>query len=527
MSETTPRDGREAESPLVGLLSALRRHVVLILACIFLTGAFAVVVSLLQTKEYTSVASLLFRDDTAANSVFGAENAPSIGQDAVREAATNVELVSLNVISDRTAARLGGEITADQIGSAVNVSAQGQSDLVLVEATDPDPETSRRIANTFAAEFISFRATADRSRLLKAKRLADREYAALSESAKQGPRGEQLSRGAERLGILASLQTGNAELVQPAELPTSPSSPKPVRNGVIGAFLGLLLGIGLAFLAERLNRRLRTPDEAGEAMRLPVLGVVPESKEISGSESGTDPLPFEEEEAFRMIRASLRYFSVDEEVTTLLVTSSAAKAGKSTLAWNLARVAARTAKVALVEADLRNPAIARRVSTLQGPGLAEVLTNQASLAEATQTVGSVEGEPTLNGRTPRLDVITAGTVPPNPADLLESQRMADVIGQLEQSHDFVVVDTAPIGVVSDAFPLIGRVDGVIVVVRMFDTTRDSADELRQQLERLNASTLGVVANGVRSGRGGGYGYGYYGATGVAAGPGVSTAAPKG
>lgn len=510
MSDTQSQTDNEPDKPLENLLSAVRRHVILILACVILTGLFATVVSVLQTKEYTSVASLLFRENTAANSVFGADNAPAVGQDAVREAATNVELVGLNVVSDRTAAELGGNLTGDDVVAAVDVRAQGQSDLVLVEATDPDPEMSQLIANAFAREFINFRATADRSRLLKAKRLADREFAGLSDEAKAGARGEQLSRGAERLGILASLQTGNAELVQPAELPTSPSSPKPVRNGIIGIFLGLLLGIGLAFLAERLNRKLRTPEEAGQALRLPVLGVIPDSKAIAEIQDGRglEQLPFGEEEAFRMIRASLRYFSVDREIKTLLITSSAPGAGKSTLAWSLTRIASKTAKVVLVETDLRNPSIARREGGLSGPGLAEVLTHQAELEQAIQHVAVGQGDAVGNGKPVSMDVITAGALPPNPADLVESQSMADVIVQLKERYDFVVVNTPPVGVVSDAFPLISQVDGVVVLVRLYRTTRDSADDLRQQLERLDAPTLGVVTNGAKTGRSGQYGYGY-------------------
>lgn len=509
MSDMQSPTSREPDLRLQNLLSALRRHVILILTCVVLTGLFATVISVLQAKEYTAVASLLFRDSTAASSVLGADDTPAVGQDAVREAATNIELVGLDVVSDRAAAELGGDIKGDDVTAAIELQAQGQSDLILVKATDRDPEASQSIANTFAREFIDFRATADRSRLLKAKRLAEREFASLSGEAKDGPRGEQLSRGAERLGILASLQTGNAELVQPAKLPTSPSSPKPVRNGIVGIFLGLLLGISMALLAERLNRQLRNPDEAGKTLELPVLGVVPYSKVISETREDHSPelLPFEEEESFRMIRSSLRYFSIDRDIKTLLVTSSSSGEGKSTLSWNMARIASKTAKVVLVEADLRNPNIAQQEGVLVGPGLAEVLTHQTNLDQAIQSVVVGHGSPS-NGNPASMDVITAGALPPNPADLLESQSMVDVLTQLKERYDFIVLDTTPVGILADAFPLIGQVDGVVVVVRMYMTTRDSADDLRKQLQRLDAPTLGVVANGAKTGKAGQYGYGY-------------------
>jgi succinoglycan biosynthesis transport protein ExoP len=511
---TTPTNSEDAprRGELERILLTLRRHKLLIIACFSVAAIFAVGVSLAQQKQYTATASLLFRDPGFAQGVLGANATSTVQADPNRQAATNLELVGLDTVSARTAERVGDSITADEVSEKVAVETKGQSDVISVSASDAEPERAQHIANSFANEFIAFRAEADKSKLLSAKRLAERQLARLSPEEEIGPRGEQLSRGAERLGILASLQTGNAELVQPASVPESPSSPKPVRNGIVGGILGLMIGIGLAFLFERLNRRLRDPADAGDAFDLPVLGTVPESKVINEAaiSLNASTLPFSEEESFRMLRASLRYFSVDHEIRTLLVTSSTAQAGKSTVSWSLARVAAKTARVVLLETDLRNPTLAKTCPDLAGPGLTQVLTHQTTLDKAIRNLG-LDGEiQDGNGGGPGLNVITAGSVPPNPAELLESQGMADVISQLAERFDFVVIDTAPIGVVSDSFPLMSKVDGAIIVARMEKTTRDSAIDLRDQLKRLGAPVLGVVANGVKVGRRGTYGYGYYG-----------------
>ncbi len=377
-------------------------------------------------------------------------------------------------------------------------------------ATGPDAKQAKIVANTFARQFIAFRAEADKAKLTEAKQLAEEEYSRLSPEQQAGPRGEALSSGAEKLGILASLQTGNAELVQPAELPTAPSSPKPLRNGVLAAIIGLLLGCGLAFLFERLDRRLRNPEEARDAFGLPILATVPESKAIVASNRRTAALelPFMENEAFRMLRAQLRYFNTDREVQTVAVSSHAAGVGKSTVAWNLARIAATSSKAIVIEADLRNPTLSTQHTLGATPGLAELLTHQVALDAAIQSKPlGVSSNGAARGGT-RLDVIVAGSHPPNPAELIESQTMSDILSELKKRYELIVIDTAPIGVVSDAIPLLRMADGLIVVARIGQTTRDTAVEMRNQLDRLRVPTLGIVANAVKLSRRDRYGYGY-------------------
>jgi capsular exopolysaccharide synthesis family protein len=504
-------DDSSRHDELESIISTLRRHVVLIaataIALVLVAGGF----SLLQQKEYSASASLLFRNPGFAEDLFGT-TATAVNPVATREAATNEKLVGLKVVAERTAKRLP-TLSAGEVAGMVSVASQGEAELVSVTATSHLPAQAKLVANTFARQFIAFRAEADKSRLLNAKRLAEREFDRLPASERAGVRGESLSRAAEKLSVLASLQTGNAELVQPAGLPTAPSSPKTKRNVFLGAILGLLLGIALAFLFERLNRRLRDPEEIQEAFGVPVLGTVPESKAIMASNQGdvAPELPFLENESFRMLRASLRYFSIDRQVRSVLITSYSAGVGKSTVAWNLARVAATSAKVVIVETDLRKPTLAQQHGIRTGPGLAELLTHQTELNAVIQAKPVAVGSNGTADAARSLDVIVAGSLPPNPAELLESRVMKETLSQLTERYDLVVIDTAPVGVVADAYPLLREVDGVIVVARMEKTTRDSAEHLREQLGRVEAPVLGVVANGVKRGRGRKkYGYGYYG-----------------
>ena len=216
-------DARQID--LGGVIAVLRRRAGLILLCVVIATVAAVGISLLQEKQYSASASLLFRNPGFAESLFG-NSVTTSSPDPTREAATNEKLVGLKIVAKRTSEHLKG-LTPEEVSEMVSVSASGEADIVSVTATSSKPEQAKFVANTFAHQFIAFRAEADRSTLLDAKQLAEEEYSRLTPEQQAGPRGVALTSGAEKLSILASLQTGNSELVQPAELPTSPSSPRP------------------------------------------------------------------------------------------------------------------------------------------------------------------------------------------------------------------------------------------------------------------------------------------------------------
>jgi polysaccharide biosynthesis transport protein len=501
------------DSSAHGLLLALRRRWPVVLLLVLLTPGIAIALSLSKEKQYEASASLLFRDPQLDQKLFGATVfAPS--NDPAREAATNVKLVSLEVVSARTSRKLAGRLTPDEIQSKIQVKPEGQSDVASITATDPDPRFAALLANQFAQEFIAFRRDADRSKIASAQQLVQAQLKAGPGENANADQLKSLRTQAEQLQILAALQTGNAELVQRAQIPTSPATPRPVRDGFVGLIVGILLAIAAAVGLEAVDRRLRNPREIGAAFGRPVLGAIPESRSIG--RTARERQPFErkaldtaEAEAFRMLRANLRYFNIDEEIKSVLITSAAPGDGKSTVALHLARTAAESgSRVLLLEADLRRPSLGKQIGMTRPAGLSQVLSGSLDLADAVRhvQVGKEDGD----GERRVLDVLLSGQTPPNPSDLIESTRMRSLIGAAEGSYDLVVIDTPPTSLVSDAIPLITQVTGVIVVTRLGRTTRQQAEHLRLQLESLNANTLGVVVNAVgrRAGYGYGYGYGY-------------------
>ena len=492
----------DGATPQVGLVRAIRRRLPIVLLCAFLVPTAALAYSLTQQKQYSASAALLFRDPQLDQKLFGSTVfQPST--DPTREAATNVKLVSLETVSARTSRALGGKLSPSEVQSKVVAASEGESDVASITATDPDPRFAAQLANTFAEQFVAFRRDADRSKIASARKLVQAQLDQLTPAQQASPQARTLRTQNEQLSILAALQTGNAELVQPANPPTSPSSPQTTRNVLFGFVLGLLLGIGLAVLLERIDRRLRSVNELGSAFGRPVLGAVPESRVIAKSD-GLRRLDPAEAEAFRMLRANLRYFNVDREIKSVLITSGTPGEGKSTVAMYLALAAASSgAQVLLVEADLRRPTLNRRLGIATSHGISEVLAGARDLRSAIDHIQLETADATV-------DVLTAGPIPPNPSDLVESDKMRQIIKAAESAYDLVIIDTPPTSVVSDAIPLVRLVSGVLVVTRLGKTTKDSAQHLRDQLENLDANVLGVVVNSAsrRAGYGSQQGYEY-------------------
>lgn len=494
--------GSRDEPYVLTLLRAVGRRWYLVLACALIAPAVAWAITLTQEEKYSASSSLLFRESYLSNTLFGQSVfAPAL--DPARAGQTNLELVALAAVSRRTAEALDEGLTAGDIQSRIGVDAGTDADLVDITATDEDAERAARIANAYASEFVEFRREADRRQVVEAQALIERQISALPTEV--AGRGNALRRRAEELGVLAALQTGNAELVQEAVPPDAPSSPRPKRNIALGFVLGLILGCGLAIFLDRVDRRMRTPDDITDLLELPLLGAIPRSRSLR---RGAASSAVEREGvAFQMLRTNLRYFNVDRQLESVMVTSAAAGDGKTTVAWFLAVIDAMAGhRVLLIEADLRNPALRHLVGTGPTRGLAEVLVHELDFEEAVQTV-SVRESGDSDSPDHTVDVLFAGWTPPNPAQLIESDGMQSLLRKAEKEYDLVIVDTPPLPVVSDAIPLVNQVSGVVVVARLLKNTRNALETLRGQLVNLGAPTLGVVINDVAS-RGDADAYGY-------------------
>ena len=496
------------------VLASLRRRWWVIGLLTLLVAGATFVYSKRQPKQYTATASVLFEDPQVSQQASGLQMIQTSPTEDPRIMATNVQLLTKQSgVAADTATAVGHGLTASDVSHAMSVSEQGQTNVANVSVTSPSPTLAASIANTFVARFIASQRQSQQASISLALRLVLRQIASLSPQQLAGTTGQSLLDRAESLRILSRLQDGGAQVVAAAAPPNSPSSPKILRNTILGLMLGLLLGLTVAFVLERLDRRMKNVEELETAYGLPLLAAVPQNKSFALPPQPGSGVSQPDGEVFKLLRAYLRYFNVDRELRSLLIASAAPGDGKTTVARNLAEAAQETGtRTLLLEADLRRPTMARHYGLPVAPGLSELLIGSVDPHEV---VRSVPIATRVNGNTSEvsLDLLLAGQPPPNPAELIESNSMADVLSWAAEHYELVVIDTPPIGVVSDAMPLLRRVDGVLLVSQLGKNTRDAATFLRDRLVGVNAPLLGVVANGVKAKPKSGYGYGYgsYGA----------------
>ena len=311
---------------------------------------------------------------------------------------------------------------------------------------------------------------------------------------------ESLLERLKEAGVAAGLRSNNFRIVDAARKPTVPAEPNIPRNLTFALALGLTAGVGLAFVLEALDNTVHTPEQAQAISALPSLGMIPlgsligevgaprlavaSSKEAV--ELVTQARPQSQmAESYRALRTSLLLTSLGTPPKVILVTSALPQEGKTTTSMNTAIVLAQKgSRVLIIDADMRRPSVHKALGMGPRTGLSNVLTGSAQLHQAIVRSTLI----------PTLYVLAAGTPPPNPAELLASSNMRDVLNELREQYDHIVIDTPPTLSVTDAVVMSTNADSVVLVIRSGQTTRQALRRARDLLVRVNARIAGVLLN---------------------------------
>jgi len=333
-------------------------------------------------------------------------------------------------------------LTPDQLQTKITAKPVAETLLIQLSVEDVNPTRARRLTNSVARAFIQ-----------------------------KVPR----------------LQSGSAlrvSVVEPPLTPTQPIRPRPKLNVAVGLMLGLMLGVGIAFLREFLDRSVKTPEQLEVAAGVPVLGTIPPFK------ASKQPIPVADQprssaaEAFRKLRTNFAFLGIDRDNVCCVVTSPASGDGKSTVTANLGIALAQAGqRVAVVDADLRKPSQHKLFGLHQQVGTTTVLLDRAAVHDALQYPGH-----------DLPAVLTSGQIPPNPSELLGSQKMAQLLAELRSSFEVILIDCAPLLPVTDPMVVSQFADGLILIAKSATTTRDQTTAARTACAKAGAVLFGTVLN---------------------------------
>ncbi|GCB54897.1 polysaccharide biosynthesis tyrosine autokinase [Rhodococcus erythropolis] len=438
-----------------------RWKIVVVVTVVVILGALGA--SLIATPVYQA-STRLFVSTSTGTTVNEAYQGNQLSQQLVTSYA---KLLTGETLAQRTidavgSDRLGG-LSAAEISSKVTATSAPDTVLLDLSVQDASPELAREIANALSDEFVVM---------------------------------------VKDLGTPANGGTAPARVVveQRAQTPAEPVSPKTSRNVALGAAIGLLLGIGLAVVRDRLDNTVKerkvVEDIAGAAM----VGTIPFDKEREVHQA----INFHEgnsasAEAYRELRTNLQFLAVDRPPSVIVVTSSLPSEGKTTTAVNIALVLAEAGKkVCLVEGDLRKPRVSKYLGLIGSVGLSSVLAGQADLDDVLQVTSNAD-----------LTVLASGPIPPNPSELLGTDTAHAVFTDLRRRFDYVIIDASPLLPVTDAAVLSALADGALVIARHGSTKRDQLSRAVGNLHSVGATILGTVITMTPLNGRGVYEYKYY------------------
>ena len=511
-------------------VGVLRRRWVALVLPIVLTPLLALAHSSLQQPLYTSSADVLVTSGSTAAALSELPGLSSPDQPE-RNATTQVELARL----PRVAQRVIGEARLDEDPESFlarsNASAKRDADLLSFTVEDGNAEQAERLATIYARAFTNYRNTLDLQAIRRTRTAIERTLARLAEDDAGSPAVLTDLRGAvSQLEAAEAVHGSSAILVQPG-VTAQQIAPNPMRDLLLALVLGVILGVGIAFLVERLDTRIREPEEVDALVGVPLLGEIPRPPlDDNGGRHAVAMLEFPfgaYAESVRKLRANLEFANLDVGARSILVTSTVDGEGKTTVACDLALALARSGRtVALCDLDPRSPSIdrvfrlgdrrglvevafgieplesalvpihwtiARSVAGGRGGGVQPASGEDAEADDLVSVLADALGGPSRG----HLHVLPFGRrTPPTPGDFVGSGQVRHLVAELARTHDIVILDTPPLFPVSDALTISEYVDAALIVCGLETSRRPALVRLRKLVAAFPAHVLGLVVTGV-------------------------------
>jgi len=441
-------------------LDIIRRHWLIVFILLVLSTATGMTYSLLATKQYDATAKLYV-------SVRGTDSATDMlqGTNYARQAVTSyVDVVKSKLVLDQVIEDLGLDLSTGQLASKISAQSPANSVLINITLRDPNPQMAAELANSVAQVFTDVVAN-------------------------------ELDRPVEGSSPV------RVTVVSPAAAPSRAAAPRVSQNLALSILVGLAFGAGAALLRNATETRIRSREDIERLSDKPILGLTardsdPKKRSLLLDSDTLDPRA----EAYRRIRASLMFSNIEGSANTIIVTSPGPSEGKTVTAANLSISLADSGfKVLLVDCDLHRPRIATYMGLEGGAGLTDVLIGRATVEEVTQRWGNDQ-----------LYVLAAGRLPPNPSRLLGSSAMQGLHQALARQYDFVLLDSPPLLLTTDAVVLSRTVESEVVLVGAMGTTRKrSISAALAALETVDAQVLGLILTMAPTKTMDVYGYGDY------------------
>lgn len=353
------------------------------------------------------------------------------------------ELVKSRLVIDKVIDSLDLEISYETFKGKIQVELVNDTEIIKIKVKDNDRELVANIANELSEQFMKT--------------------------------------------VNIKMRVENIQIIDKAYIQENPISPNKTLNIIIGSVIGFMIGVFLTLLLEYLNNTFKTPEDVEKNLNLPVLGIIPTMNSDTGETIVKDNAKSPISESFRTMRTNIQFTNIDKDTKTLAITSTVPNEGKSFIVSNLAiSIAQGEKRVLLVDCDLRKPKLHKIFGVLNTIGLTNILMGAFSLEDSLLEIDDIEG----------LALITSGPIPPNPSELLNSYRMKDFLELVKREYDIVIIDTPPIGFVTDGAIVSTLTDGTLLVIESHKTEIGQVQYAKELLDKVNANIIGGILNKV-------------------------------